>query len=368
MDIKSLAQVSNRESCSPSARYRDTADLLFAGNRESLEEKDGVQAVVYLRRAIELSPDNAKYFLLLAYALFQLGELSESARNFDKSICLEKNPASIIELKRLLFSAHHIYASEFLQGSHAPERQVFMAAAVDLVGAPAASVNILEIGSFAGSSLITWSNAAEKLLVGDCQIVCIDPWGEFRADLYNEKMTKSMKDQNIYQIFCHNASLCPDNVQVTPIRGTSREILPTLDDNKFDLIYIDGSHHYADVLDDLVKCDRLLKKGGIVCGDDLELQLAQCDRAFVEKHKKSDLVKDTKSKKDFHPGVTLAVGEYFGEVSSFSGFWAMRRGSDGYKKVSFVDATGVRPPHWPQNFQDQITAYFKQHNELGKLI
>ncbi len=363
-----MNHVSEKVSRSLSERCRDTPDSLFTRALGCLSEKNRTQAAAYLRRAIELTPDNANFHLYLAYTLFQLGELSTSARHFDNSISLESNPASIIELKRILFSSYHIHAKGFLQGSHAPERQVFMAAAVDLVCTPGAPVSILEIGSYAGSSLITWSNAAEKLSVGDCHIVCIDPWGESGANLYNDTMTENMGDQQVYQIFCHNASLCPDSVQVTPVRGSSREILPTLDDNSFDLIYIDGSHHYADVLNDIVECDRLLREGGIVCGDDLELQLAQCDRAYAEQYKKSDFVQDSNSGKKFHPGVTLAVGEYFGEVSSCSGFWAMRRVSDGYEKVSFADATGVRPPHWPQDFQDQITAYFEQHNELGKLI
>ena len=47
-----------------------------------------------------------------------------------------------------------------------------------------------------------------------------------------------------------------------------------------------------------------------------------------------DLVKDPKTGRNFHPGVTLAVDEIFGEVSMWGGFWAMQRQGKGWKKFS----------------------------------
>ena len=38
--------------------------------------------------------------------------------------------------------------------------------------------------------------------------------------------------------------------------------------NKFDFIYIDGSHQAADVLSDAVNAFKLLRPGGIMCFDD----------------------------------------------------------------------------------------------------
>jgi predicted O-methyltransferase YrrM len=226
----------------------------------------------------------------------------------------------------------------------------------------------LEIGSYAGSSLLTWSNAAENFLAGECHIVCVDPWGESGADLYNPTMKKNLESDRAYEVFCHNASLSRENVRVTPIRGSSHDILPTFKNNTFDLIYIDGSHQYADVLSDIVESAKLLKNGGIICGDDLELQLFQCDQEFVENNKTADFIKETKSGESFHPGVTLAVAEYFGDVSNFAGFWVMRKISDGFEKVSFSNATGLRPPIWPWEFHERITAYFEDSDELGRLL
>ena len=216
--------------------------------------------------------------------------------------------------------------------------------------------------------MLTWANAAGKLLDCRCEITCIDPWGDAGTDLYNESMAENLKSKRAYEVFCHNASICGENIEITPIRGTSDSVLPTLKDNNFDLIFIDGSHHYADVLQDMTESGRLLKIGGIICGDDLELQLSQCDAEFALENKKSDFILDPKSKAHFHPGVTLAVGEYFGDVSCFSGFWAMRSTLTGYEKLSLHEATGVRPPHWSDEFQVRISAYFEKSTELGQLL
>ena len=92
--------------------------------------------------------------------------------------------------------------------------------------------------------MMTWSNAAEKLLSGSCNITCIDPWGDFWADLFTEDMANALKSDLAYEVFCHNAALTPQNVQITPIRGININILPKLKANKYDLVFIDGSHHY----------------------------------------------------------------------------------------------------------------------------
>ena len=167
----------------------------------------------------------------------------------------------------------------------------------------------------------------------------------------------------------HIIKLSPNNVQIIPIRGISRDVLPKLEANKYDLIFIDGSHHYLDVLKDITESERLLRLGGIICGDDLELQLKQCDQEFAKMNMQSDYIRDPRSRKSFHPGVTMAVGEFFGDVSCFSGFWAMRSTSTGYEKISFSEAKGLHlPNHWPPENHERIAAYFATSNELGQLL
>lgn len=351
-----------------------TADEAFGRAKALLQKNEWAAALAPIKRAVQLAPDNITYNLALAQTLFLVGELSQAGKVFDKTLSLEDNRTNTTNVtdigafKRDLFAAPQTTVACFLQGTHAPERQVFMSAAVDLVTRPGASIAILEIGSYAGSSLLTWSGAAGHLVDGTCEITCIDPWGAAGADLYDEQMGESLRSSRVFDVFRHNASLCAENVGVIPLKGTSRAVLPELEEGAYDLIYIDGSHHYADVLFDLAESRRLLKPGGILCGDDLEVQLSQADRSFLETHKQADIVVEPVSGQHCHPGVTLAVGECLGEVSSFSGFWAMRSTPNGFEKVTFKDATGIRPSHWPEPFQTHISAYFDRSDELGQLI
>ncbi len=181
-------------------------------------------------------------------------------------------------------------------------------------------------------------------------------------------MTVALENDRAFQVFRHNAARCHSLIQIAAHRGASRAILPGLQERRFDMIYIDGSHHYADVRYDITACTPLLKPGGIICGDDLELQLNACDRRFVMEHKESDLVQDPRSGVWFHPGVSLAVGECLGEVSNFRGFWAMRKTDDGFEKVSLRDATGIFPRHWPEKFHGQVYRYFEDSDDIAGMI
>jgi predicted O-methyltransferase YrrM len=63
-----------------------------------------------------------------------------------------------------------------------------------------------------------------------------------------------------------------DEVEMEILRGCSRDALPNLPKNNFDLIYPDGDHSYHGVSVDIDNCCSLVRDGGILCGDDLEIQ------------------------------------------------------------------------------------------------
>ena len=90
-----------------------------------------------------------------------------------------------------------------------------------------------------------------------------------------------------------------------------------------------------------------------MCGDDLEAQLHEVDSDYAHAHSRSDFVKDPRSHLTFHPGVTLGVGNYFGKVSSFHGFWIMQKTVKGYSKVNMRGARGLLPTHWPEEYVNQ---------------
>ena len=151
-------------------------------------------------------------------------------------------------------------------------------------------------------------------------------------------MEKALKNQKIFNLFVHNIAAAQHDDIIKVYRGYSDEVLPTLRDNQFNLVFVDGSHSYSQVIKDLKNCRRLVCNGGILCGDDLELQKHEINlKDAEEKKNKDDCILDERSNTYFHPGVTLAVGEFFGgKVSNFEGFWAMGKTISGWEKVELI--------------------------------
>lgn len=116
--------------------------------------------------------------------------------------------------------------------------------------------NCLEIGSYEGQSTLGILSLFPK-----SNITCIDTWkGEEQG--YDEDYTP------IKQRFENNIASVKH--KVTILETTSADGLVNLLYHKkqFDLVYIDGSHHSADVMVDAVLSFRLLKVGGIIVFDD----------------------------------------------------------------------------------------------------
>jgi predicted O-methyltransferase YrrM/chaperonin cofactor prefoldin len=236
-----------------------------------------------------------------------------------------------------------------------PVRHGYMQLLVDLAvrargnGGP---IRILEIGSWAGGSAITWANGIERFAQRNGQVICVDPWREYldlevNDDLIYTEMEDALAREQIYPLFQKNIEASGYNDLITEIRGSSFEILPILAKDSFDIIFLDGSHDYENVLHDLQLSESLLRDGGILCGDDLELQSGECaDLEHDGDNPIADYVVDAKTEKGFHPGVTRAVGEFIGPVSSWSGFWAMRRAADGFKPVEIDKTKAQIPDHF----------------------
>lgn len=113
-------------------------------------------------------------------------------------------------------------------------------------------VEILEIGSFEGRSTIWF---LENILTHDTsKITCIDRcFGEvFYGNIAS---------------FAHKVTLIEDKSQVA-LRD--KQFL----EQRFDAIYVDGSHTAPHVLEDIILCFPSLKTGGYVIFDDYEWRLS----------------------------------------------------------------------------------------------
>src|SRR5215470_6773181 len=132
--------------------------------------------------------------------------------------------------------------------------------------------------------------------------------------------------------------------------GDTRKVLPKLPGAEFDIVYIDASHLYESVRADIHDAKRLIRDGGIICGDDLELQrtdLDECEHRMAVALTK-DFVHSPKADSNYHPGVTEAVAVEFGEVSSWEGVWATRKLGSQWARVE-LDPAAVQIPDHIQN-------------------
>ena len=122
-------------------------------------------------------------------------------------------------------------------------------------------ITYLEIGTFYGANLLSVADSYASH--PDSILHCIDPWEDYEQ--YQEY--KGQQD-TIYNTFLQNIQESSKKDNIIIHRGYSQQLLPTFDDEMFDIIYIDGNHEPEYVLEDAVLSFRKLKKGGIMIFDD----------------------------------------------------------------------------------------------------
>jgi len=115
-------------------------------------------------------------------------------------------------------------------------------------------LRFLEIGCFEGGSTLWFLD--NVLTAPGSSIVCIDTFvrqgGEPR--------------------FRHNVRVSGHSARVRVIKGRSDVAMSRLHEQRFDVIYIDGSHRAADVMLDAVQAWPMLRRGGLLIFDDYAWQ------------------------------------------------------------------------------------------------
>lgn len=328
----------------------DNIDALNIGGMTLFKMGQHDDAVRHLEQALRLNAKNPGVLMNLGMVQRDRGMIDAAEECFTAALTLDPENELIHNTVDSLRRQPITGAPGALQGAHAPERQIYMSATVSLLSDRPSPLNILEIGSYMGASAITWAKALDKLYDGPGSLTCVDPWDGSGDAGYRDDVLGALQTETAYNVFRHNIATCPDDVPVLVQRGTSQDILPRLETASFDIVYVDGSHLSADVQYDLEEGDRLLAIDGILCGDDLELQGHECDLDFARNNSETDFIADPKTGREFHPGVTAAVFDFLGNVSAFSGFWAMRKTAEGYQPVEFRSASGMLPTHWPAEF------------------
>ena len=248
----------------------------------------------------------------------------------------------------------------------APIRHLFMIATVEYLKKEKNTdfIDVLEIGSWFGASTLSWGQGLSLYFDNKSSITCIDAWEPFFDMEVHDKKDYALEMENLlesnfaYEAFLHNIGILQDKINVNHIKGKSEVILPQIKEKQYDIIFIDADHTYNPVKTDIYNSLKLLKEGGIICGDDLNLQMHEVDNIFAKKNRDKDFINDPKTKKNYHPGVTLAVHEFFGNVSSWGGFWGMQKKEQKYNKYSLKNMSLVYPAHFTDVHRKKAESHF----------
>jgi predicted O-methyltransferase YrrM len=147
-------------------------------------------------------------------------------------------------------------------------------------------------------------------------------------------MRKAARSDKIFSLFLHNVKSSGHGDVIIPLRTWSHVAARFFRADLFDMVFIDGDHSYSSVAGDIRDYAPLVRDGGYICGDDLELQMGEIDRNLAGTRLEQDLARDARTGTDFHLGVTMAVGEFFGDVSAYAGFWVMQKAGGTWRKVA----------------------------------
>lgn len=122
-------------------------------------------------------------------------------------------------------------------------------------------IKYLEIGALHGANLL--SVARTYAAHPESELHAIDPWVDYA------EYPEAYEQATGYETFMANVARSGYQHKIRVHRGFSHVEQARLEDNSFDLIYIDGNHEPEYVLEDAVLAFRKLKVGGYLVFDDV---------------------------------------------------------------------------------------------------
>ena len=205
-------------------------------------------------------------------------------------------------------------------------------------------ITVLEIGAWCGrgSSKIWLETVADH-----SKVILVDAWRPFStpedAAIGHTAIRQQdpvMRDamMSTFDVVSEFERTRP-SLTITMVRARGAEIMPHLTPGSVDFVYVDGSHYYNDVVQDLRQAKRVMRNEfSVICGDDLEYLPTPELLALAKHHPQVDWLTEAKAKgagNGFHPGVMLAVEEEFGRevIHMQNGFWWIIKRGGKYVKA-----------------------------------
>ena len=156
---------------------------------------------------------------------------------------------------------------------------------------------ILEIGSYLGMG-------STQVFLENCdEVTCVENFSTGRYFEIEEEGIKNTYSQiELFNIITKNSK------KLKLINENSHEAFKTLKNEKFDAVFIDGSHFYPDVLKDIKNYYYIVKKGGLIIGDDCQGYLKEFEEDLIIKNISNHNTINVKNFKysQIHPGPILA--------------------------------------------------------------
>jgi hypothetical protein len=118
------------------------------------------------------------------------------------------------------------------------------------------TIRLLEIGVYKGRCTAMWN----------VELINNNFSYEYYAVDHFEGSSEHLKDIDYYKITLDNLGLIMDNIKL--IKNESINESLNYPDEFFDIIYIDASHEYTDVKNDIIAWRPKVKQNGFICGDD----------------------------------------------------------------------------------------------------
>ncbi len=166
---------------------------------------------------------------------------------------------------------------------------------------------VFEFGSFIGGSALAMLPQIKET---DGQLICIDHFLGNEGD----PNTKEVPGEILVGAFLTRIREYRDIV--TLIVGHTRQAY-LYPQGIADMVFIDASHSYKDVIDDIRIAIHLTKRGGVICGHDYIKHYDECDPSLMSQYSESI----DGGFEGVGYGVIRAVHEFFGRPNHEAAVW-----------------------------------------------
>lgn len=166
--------------------------------------------------------------------------------------------------------------------------------------------NILEVGSYVGMG-------STQIFLKYCDhITCIENFST-NLEFEVEVDVGNIKKYSQYDLF---QKITQESSKIKLINEDSKTAFQKLEGQKFDAVFIDGSHYYPDVFFDIINYYDYVKEDGVLIGDDCQGYLKDFDKDFIIENLNEKNTVNIKNYKysQIHPGPIMAVNDLIKNV------------------------------------------------------